>query len=173
MSIDNQKDLKEIIDRFLREDISQRLLFIIPHAQDRSVGEKEIIVRNMLLDIISTIDYKYKFFPVDMFEVSVDASDRFCGRLENVLGATYYEIEYDEKMAFISEEIKKILEEKANSVGDKIVVIYNISSVKDTFDFNIERIIDIFSPSRMVIIWPSTKEYTSSLSLGKIERINV
>lgn len=169
MKVDNQMHIKETIDQFLSGDIHQQILFIIPHSPDKSVGEKEIIVRNMLLNIIDTIDYKYKFFPVDMFEVSVDASDRFCSLMEE----NSYEPEYDEKIAFISEEIKKILEEKAEKVGDKIVVIYNISSVKDTFDFDIERIIDIFSSSKMVIIWPNTEEYTSSLSSGKIERIDV
>ena len=169
MSIDNQRELKEIIDRFLSGDIYQPILFIIPKSQDKSVGEKEIIVRNMLLDIISTIDYRYKFFLVDMFEVSVNASDIFCSSLEK----TSYEPEYDEKMDYISGEIGRILKEKAKEVGDKIVVIYNISSVKDTFNFDIERVIDIFSPSRMVIIWPSTEGYTSSLSRGKREWINV
>lgn len=169
MKVDNQMHIKETIDQFLSGDIHQQILFIIPHSPDKGVGEKEIIVRNMLLNIIDTIDYKYKFFPVDMFEVSVDASDRFCSLMEE----NSYEPEYDEKIAFISEEIKKILEEKAEKVGDKIVVIYNISSVKDTFDFDIERIIDIFSSSKMVIIWPNTEEYTSSLSSGKIERIDV
>ena len=169
MRVEDQMHLKEIIDRFLKGEIYQQILFIIPRSQDKSVGEREIIVRNMLLDIINPLSYRIKFFPVDMFEVSVDAAERFCSLIEE----SSYKPEYDEKLTFISEEIERILKEKAEKVGDKIVVIYNISSVKDTFDFDIERIVDIFSPSRMVIIWPNTREYTSSLSRGKIEWIDV
>ena len=173
MRVEDQMHLKEIIDRFLKGEIYQQILFIIPRSQDKSVGEREIIVRNMLLDVINIIDYKFKFFPIDMFEVSVEAAEEFCGRLEKILEKSSYRLRYMEKMNYISKKIEGILKEKAEKVGDKIVVIYNISSVKDTFDFDIERIIDIFWPSRMIIILPNIEGYTSSLSRGKIEWINV